>query len=315
MSHLNNKIEQLIKTRRELSDEARIDMAAQQIQRVKQIDTDQAFDRVLRKTRERKPVYRIMRNLQRVAAILFIPLLIASISYVVMDGDSKEELAWQTISNPHGIRSQLTLPDGSDMWINAGTTVKYPIPFKGNRMVDVTGEIFLHVKKQNGEPFHVMADDVRVEVLGTQFNVRAYEEDANIEVALLEGSVSLKNTGYERAGTYKIDPGTKAVLNTKTNKWRFLEEDVAKYASWHQGRLYIEDERLEDAVVLLSRWFGVDVMIEDEMVKDMNITTVFEDQSVSQVMELLELGYPIETQYIPGKYNTKDKPKVIIRKK
>jgi len=158
--------------------------AAKLIDQAASVDVDKAYKAVSDKINRDNKTRSLFTTLTRIAAVLTIPLLAFTIWSLFFQNDKKapvemaqNEITWQEIHSPVGMRSHVVLPDGSNLWLNAGSEIKYSIPFtRENREVELSGEAFLDVVKNEQSPFVVKAGNAEVEVLGTQFNVNAYPQ-------------------------------------------------------------------------------------------------------------------------------------------
>ncbi|MFY9150588.1 MAG: FecR domain-containing protein [Prolixibacteraceae bacterium] len=226
----------------------------------------------------------------------------------------------QEITSPPGIRSMVVLPDGTKVWLNAETTLKFPVPFpKNKRNVQLQGEAFFDVTKNPEQPFIVNSANVWVKVYGTRFNCKAYQEDKNIEVILEEGRVGLS---VRDEGVYKktrLIPGDHAVITRESNKVDIKNEKIDKYIAWHTGKLVFENTPMSEVALMLERWYGIEVIIQNPEIMDYSFTTTFDNESLFEVIELIELSSPIRIKYIQatiGKENNlQTRSKVFIYKK
>ena len=147
---------------------------------------------------------------------------------------SKTAIGYNTMTTPKGRQFQLVLPDGSKVWLNAASSIRYPTVFTGNeRKVEVTGEAYFEVVKIAASPFRVKVnDETEVEVLGTHFNVNSYMNEESINTTLLEGSVSVKNS----SGRLVLQPGQQARVAGNEKIKLFAEVDVEKVMAWKNGK-------------------------------------------------------------------------------
>lgn len=268
-------------------------------------------------------IYRIYRIFSRIAAILILPLLGLSLYFysnlkqvtAVPASVSMHEI----YTNP-GTRNKIVLPDGSTVWLNAESTIRFKIPFDSkSRKVELTGEAFFDVKKDDGRPFQVESGKLNVTVLGTRFNCKAFTEDPTVEVVLDEGQVSLSTKGQPAGKELIMKPGERAVIDKTTNHTHIKAENIGKYIAWHTGKLVFDECPLPEVALRLERWFGIEVKIGDPKISSYRITTTFENEPLHQVLELLSLSSPIKIDYIPAKIDKKSqqqsKAKVIITRK
>jgi len=278
------------------------------VEEIKSINVNNAFDKVSNRINTRSKTNRIITSITRVAAVFTLPLLVFTIWSLFSKNNThviaENSITWQEIQSPVGMRSHIVLPDGTDLWLNAGSKIRYGIPFiRENRQVDLIGEAFLCVVKNENSPFLVHTGNTDVKVLGTRFNVKAYPEDKQIEVALKKGSVEFyftKNNGKKVFA--KLKPNDYLILNKENNKVTKNNKDITKYISWHENVMIFDDTPMLEVASTLERWYGVKVVIASNEIKNYKFTTTFENEPLFRVLELLELSSPkLSISYTPGK--------------
>jgi len=239
--------------------------------------------------------------LRNIAAILLIPVLSLGLFYSVKYYSTKSiqrsvNVAFNEVFSSVDAITKVTLPDGSNVWLNHNSSLRYPALFKGrSRDVDLKGEGFFEVVHNSKVPFIVNTGELKIVALGTTFNVMAYPEENKIETSLIDGNVEIKKPGKVRASEtiYKMKPTDLATYN-KVN-----QEVIAKtisddrYFSWKEGKLIFTAEPLEEVVKKLSRWFNADIQIKDPELNGLTLTATFVHETLSQVMELLTLVSPV----------------------
>ncbi|MEO9144812.1 MAG: FecR domain-containing protein, partial [Ginsengibacter sp.] len=195
------------------------------------------------------------------------------------------KMEYNTLSNPKGSKViNMVLADGSRVWLNAGSSLTYPVSFLGNeRKVAVTGEAYFEVTHDRAKPFIVNNDSMNVRVLGTSFNVNAFKDDGNdIKVTLLEGSVKIKNGNV----TGLLKPGQQAVVTKEIKVVNDVDLDLVM--AWKNGYFQFDNASLQNVLKQVSRWYGVEVVYEGknkprEFVGEMERTL-----SLSEVLTILE---------------------------
>lgn len=172
------------------------------------------------------------------------------------------ETGMNTLTVPAGMDYKINLIDGSEVWLNSATTIQFPFEFEGNtREITMNGEAYLKVAKNKEKPFIVHLPKSTVQVLGTEFNVNTYDPGAE-KIALVEGLVRLK-TGRDEI---KVQPGYQAVYS-ETNGWSQESFDKEKVLAWRSGLYYFYDTRFEEICQVLSRWFGIKIVIDDPSIR------------------------------------------------
>jgi len=223
----------------------------------------------------------------KAAAILFLPLLMVSVWQLVSDSVIKNN-SYVTLETPMGSKTKTTLPDGTEVWQNAGTTLKYPANFsKRDREVFLVGEAYFHVKSDEKNPFHVKSPEGTVTVTGTRFNVSNYASDNIYSVVLEEGKVSFKPQGCSEE--VKMQPLEQITFNKKSGELKKRSTDIEKFTSWKDGKLIFRNDSLEEIVTRLSRWYDADIRIVDpksELV-DYTFTMTVQQEPIDRVLQYL----------------------------
>ncbi|HSM48528.1 MAG TPA: FecR domain-containing protein, partial [Draconibacterium sp.] len=304
------KIEKFLEFRNGLSSEDKKLEAGVLIEEIKTINVDSAYHKVSSRIKTQSQTKRFITIITRVAAVLTLPLLAFTVWSLFFQEKPSElaqnETTWYEIESPAGMRSHVVLPDGTDLWLNAESKIKYGIPFtRENRQVELTGEAFLKVVKNENAPFIVNAGAASVKVLGTQFNVKAYPEDELLEVALTEGSVDFTGTtadGKKAAAT--LIPNDFLAMNKTTGQIKLQNKNLNKHISWVKNTIIFDETPMPEVAKTLERWYGVKVIVADAEITKYRFTTTFENESLFRVLELLELSSPdIKIKYTPGKIN------------
>jgi transmembrane sensor len=184
-------------------------------------------------------------------------------------GSVSGEIAYNTMTTPKGRQFQLTLPDGTRVWLNAASSLRFPTAFGGNeRLVSVTGEAYFEVARNNKQPFKVNVNGkATVEVLGTQFNVNAYDNESSIQTTLLNGSVRVSDA-KTTASAVVLKPGQQARmandLNQATaNNIKLVNDvDINKVMSWKNGLFDFEGASLSEVMRQIERWYDIEVVYE-----------------------------------------------------
>lgn len=212
-----------------------------------------------------------------------------------------------TAETQSGQTYQFTLPDGTKIWLNAASSLKFPSVFnKDNRVVALTGEAYLEVAKDKAHPFIVETDKQKVEVLGTHFNISSYADESSVKTTLLEGSVRItagrhlddrrdlfnstdKGSLLRRddEGTSKVlKPNQQAILTNNTIK--VLPADTEETVAWKNGYFRFNNESITDIMAKLSRWYNIEVKYGDELPTTGFYGTISRYKNISEVLEMLE---------------------------
>jgi len=271
-----------------------------------------------------KPKISIITWLTRVAAILFIPV-ITFLLFELSQHNLSEQLVSEVqidsleIIAPIGSKTIVQLSDGSEVFLNHGSKLKYPQKFVGDsRNVILSGEGYFKVAHNPEKPFVVSTRDLHIKALGTEFNVLAYENEDVVETTLVNGVVALEqvktNGGNEVLG--RMNPSQHVRYYPNSGKIISTEGDIEKYISWKEGRLIFKNEPIEQIANKLNRWYNVEIEFETDEVKDLTYTATFVDETLFQILDLMQLATPIRYKVIPRtklEGGTFSKQKIIIR--
>jgi ferric-dicitrate binding protein FerR (iron transport regulator) len=190
------------------------------------------------------------------------------------------------MSTTYGSRSEVVLPDGSLVKLNAGSNIKYHYDkISRIRKVDFSGEAFFEVAKSK-KPFEILTPDgLKVKVLGTKFNLSTYPDDHMAQTSLFEGRVELSKAG---SSSWVLKPGEMAVLDKTSNQISYAKGEISRSTSWMQNKLYMENMSLEDVCKYLERWYDVHITLSDEQLGEkIHYTGVLKEQTVLDVLNAL----------------------------
>jgi len=179
-----------------------------------------------------------------------------------------KQVMWNTMSTPRGGQYQLILPDGTNIWLNAASSVTFPTAFPDNkREIKIKGEVFLEVAKDKRKPFFVNINDKSsVRVLGTHFNINSYENEENITTTLVEGSIQINDDIVLKPGQQAIESKTTGTASAGgQNKIVVTEADVEKALAWKNGWFNFNGANLYDVMRQLERWYDIDVKYEGDI--------------------------------------------------
>ena len=242
---------------------------------------------------------RVLQLITRVAAILLLPVLLLQLYTKISDKDrytaNSNELE---VEAPAGSRMNIEFGDGTKVWLNHGSKLRYPYRFDSkSRKVFLTGEAYFMVAHKN-VPFIVGTKKLDIEATGTEFNISAYPGDKTIETTLVEGQVGI----YERGSSIRIktlEPGECIKYNLQKNNCTLESGDIQKYIGWKDGLLIFKNDSIPEIAKKLERWYNVDVKIVNEDVKELTCTATFSEETLSQVLELMSLASPVIYRLTP----------------
>lgn len=195
-----------------------------------------------------------------------------------------DEDSYNIVETPRGGQYQVTLPDGTVVWLNAASSLKYPVSFKGGeRRVELSGEAYFEVAHNKKLPFRVVSNKQRVEVLGTHFNIQAYKDENSWKTTLLEGSVSissLKNSSL-------LAPGQQAQI-TESGTISVSQANTEEAIAWKNGYFRFHREGIESIMRKVSRWYDVEVEFKGGGSDEKFNGTISSSKNIGQVLEVLE---------------------------
>lgn len=200
--------------------------------------------------------------------------------------EQKEQIAFLELTTPPGGTYQITLADGTKVWLNASTTLKYPSQFSDQaREVYITGEGYFEVMPDANKPFKVSSRGQDVEVIGTAFNVSAYEGEPEVKTTLVEGTVKIVNS--ESGTTNRLHPGEQStIVNGNTH---IAPVDVSAYTAWKDGLFRYNDQSLEAILRNVSRWYQVEIVYKNDSLKEERfVGMVSRYDDISIVLGILE---------------------------
>ncbi len=216
------------------------------------------------------------------------------LAYEAFSGPSKggkREISYNTITTPRGGQYQVILPDGSKVWLNAASSLHFPTAFSGKeRKVEVSGEAYFEIAKNASTPFtvHISSshgqDGGTVEVLGTHFNINAYEDESSIKTTLLEGAVKI----FKDNETMILSPGEQAAVNKNGEIKLVKNTDVDEAVAWKNGLFEFDGNDIQSVMRQISRWYDVDVKYKSTTSAHF-LGTISRNVNASEVLKMLEM--------------------------
>ncbi len=218
----------------------------------------------------------------------------------------------KVLYTPKGVKAHLTLPDSSQVWLNSDTRIEYPDTFELSvRNVTISGEAYFSVVKNPQRPMVVKTKKgFSIEVLGTEFNVKAYEDDNRAQATLYSGEINLLRERDNKIVSTKVEPNQTIIIKTEPagiNVSKVLKETPADESAWKEGKIIFDSTPVSELIKTLERWHGVEFIVKDQEILNYKITATFNSESIVQIMDLIQLTSLI-------KYEVQNR-KVILRKK
>lgn len=208
-----------------------------------------------------------------------------ALNYQQAPARTSEKLAYNKVNVPRGGEYQLTLSDGSKVQLNSMSSIRFPVQFAQDcRLVELEGEAYFEVSK-TGQPFIVQTKGMKIEVLGTTFNISAYP-DEEYQTTLVSGSVKVQT---ENGSNRILKPSEQACITPGSNRINVRNVDTAFYTSWIHGKINFKDQRLDDIMKTLARWYDMDVVYENEATKELRFGCyVNRYNEITPLVKLLE---------------------------
>lgn len=249
--------------------------------------------------KKKKKIRRIFETYRMVAAVLLMPMIVASgISLVHLSNQQKTSDSQSSsvmIYAPLGSRINFNLPDGTKGMLNSGSYLSYSIPFT-KRHVELEGEAWFEVSPDVTNPFRVFVGSSEVEVLGTSFNLSAYSTENYVELVLLNGKVDFFNNKLE--DKIRITPSHRLVFQDGIVDTALT--DPQKYIAWTSGQLVFRGDPMSEVARRIERWYNVKVILADNELEKYSFRGTFEDDKLEDVLKLLAMTSPIAYSIIPS---------------
>jgi ferric-dicitrate binding protein FerR (iron transport regulator) len=291
------------------------------------IDYDRIFQSIRKLIAEQQATSRTINlrfNWARIAALIVVAFVLGgTLSYFLLTPKVKPAESFCEVTAPLGSTSEIVLPDSSRVWLNAGSKLRYSTSFnQKDRMLYLEGEGYFKVAKNKLLPFVVDAFGFEVKAVGTEFNVKAYQEDAIIETTMVEGKVTLQHSSEDILDGVYLTPNQKATfykkeeyvtvevlkkIEEKKEELNYIPEhrlviapriDPKSIVSWKENRLIIEREQLGDLAEKLSRKYNFNFEFRSEDIKQIKFTGTLEDETLQQVMNAIKITSPIDYEIV-----------------
>ena len=258
----------------------------------RRFDKDKAYQRFsvhIEKTNERAGRKNHWRILWQSAAAVILLAIVSYTSFMQGGKQMHDKLTDIKIEAPWGSQVKTYLPDGTLVWLNAGSKLTYSQGFGMNdRKVDLSGEAYFEVTRNEKLAFSVNTEELAVNVLGTKFNFRNYPEDAETAVSLLEGKVLINNC-IKKDENMLLAPDEKAILDKKSGNMRLVKVNAKNTAEWTNGYLFFDEELFFDIAKELERSYDVKIILTNPDLKQLRFFSHFvrKESSINEVMDIL----------------------------
>ena len=227
------------------------------------------------------------------AAVLLVAAMVGLFQYSFFTN----EITYQEVLTEKGEKTSVKLSDGSLVMLNAESSIRIPSNYGSeSRTLYLSGEGFFEVEHNAGKPFRVHSGDVLTEDLGTKFNIRAYADEADIEVVVAEGEVALSSSKSPRTDVVNLQANELGTAS-KTGAVDVKRiSDLSSYIGWTQRRLVFDDTPFRQVITKLERWYGVKFIVTDPTLWDQQLTAEFEKQPLSNVLKLMTRTMNMEAE-------------------
>jgi transmembrane sensor len=256
----------------------------------KMIHSEAAWSKLSRRIRINTLIHKVW-DIGKTAAVLLLPLLLIY-QYVIMPNRAQNNMEMIHLISAPGIVTNVALPDGSRVWLNSQSELTYPSNFhKNERTIQLKGEAFFQVTSDKKNRFNVeTSEGVVVSAYGTEFNVSAFEGDANAVVTLVKGKIE---TAHAHSESRTLLEGQKAIVDTNRGNIEIMDADTYVETAWIDGKMVFRREKLENIAVKLSRKFGVSIQLEGDAIKEWEYTATFQHETLDDILLLLQRSAPI----------------------
>lgn len=284
--------------------------------------TDKQWSRLLSFIEPRQPntstknrIRRSVIGITTIAASLVVGLILYSIFNFGPHKTKDVIVTYRSVTTTLGEKTSVTLPDGTKVNLNSGSKLRYPSSFSGTeRKVELSGEAFFDVVKNETLPFIVQTHDLNVRVLGTKFNVEAFPNASAVNTTLISGKVILeKELNKKMVSLTEMKPNERAVYLINDQKLSLsTEKNLNQYIAWKDGKLVFLNDPVEEVVKKLGLWYNVSVVIKSEELKNSHFTGTFTNETIEKVLTLLSVSSPIDYK-INDNYEIQDGDSLLKR--
>lgn len=263
---------------------------------------------------ERNVVRVVLLYWQRIAAIIVIPLLVlCTYFYLNKNSSQYNAIEYQEVKSPHGTFSEVCLPDGTHVWLNGGSSLRYPLVFrKGKREVFLKGEGYFEVEADKENPFVVETGRITLRATGTAFNIEAYNNDSITAVTMVKGKVDV---AFGNSSPVAMIPGERASFNNLTKQCLIAKTDPYKWYAWKDGLMIFRDDPLSYVFKRLGQTFNVNIDLRDTTLANAPYRATFEYESLDEILRLLRMSAPLsfkQNKRVKDKNNIYEKQTVEV---
>lgn len=272
----------------------------QDIDEVKKIDIQAAYNKVsTRIFQKHSGVHTILGFVNRYAAVLLLPLLVTSIVFAgLYFSQTSRAITYCEVSTPLGSTMRYELSDGSVVWLNAGSKLRFPNRFAQDiREVELWGEGYFEVKADLKHPFYVKLENgSKVFAYGTRFNVNSYNDDDFVETVLEKGKVNI--ISHDGKSSVVLQPGERGVISKVDHSVLVEKTGLYEKTAWREGKLVFRNASLDVILKKLSRHYNVDIVFKSNSSQKYFYRATFKNESIFQILDYLKISAPLEWKFI-----------------
>lgn len=290
-----------------------IDQVMGTVQMESRVDMEKALASVSRKMSKAPSHVTWFIWVQRAAAILFIPLLIAFAIQNFTPSPTEVAQMIEVKTNP-GMTTTVDLPDGTKVYLNSESSLTYPSFFsKDKRDVKLTGEAFFEVQKDPEHRFIVSGPHhTQIEVLGTSFNVEAFERDSFISTTLVEGKVRFAYQKNRQPATVDMKPGQKLMYDTTSSQVKLIQTSGETETAWKDGKIIFQATPLPEALRMLEKRFNVTFVLSNNRLRGEAFNGSFTNQRLERILEIFKISSNIKWRYLDTRDTTNERTRIEI---
>ena len=290
-----------------------IDQVMGTVQMESKVDMEKALASVSRKMSKAPSHVTWFIWVQRAAAILFIPLLIAFAIQNFTPSPTEVAQMIEVKTNP-GMTTTVDLPDGSKVYLNSESSLTYPSFFsKDKRDVKLTGEAFFEVQKDPEHRFIVSGPHhTQIEVLGTSFNVEAFERDSFVSTTLVEGKVRFAYQKNRQPATVDMKPGQKLMYDTTSSQVKLIQTSGETETAWKDGKIIFQATPLPEALRMLEKRFNVTFVLSNNRLRGEAFNGSFTNQRLERILEIFKISSNIKWRYLDTGDTTNERTRIEI---
>ena len=225
------------------------------------------------------------------AVAAFVPLLIVLGAFLIVSQFPANAPVNFAVAVERGNKALITLPDQSKVWLNSNSVIEYEKGENNIRNVNLNGEAFFKVAKNDAQPFVVTMNDLHIEVLGTSFNAKSRANSDIIETSLVEGSIKI--SGQDLPHDYYLKPNEKAIYSQSAKRIQIMQTDNDLETAWKDNKLKFSSERFIDVMAMLEDWYGITIVCNCPDIENDLISGTFKDENLETTLEALRMQYNI----------------------